>query len=233
MNSITKSWAYDKHTVIALVLVLLVYPLAYCSGIMGRIIEPILTDGSRLHWWLFWLTNLAFHLIPFFYVARTLARAGESWQTIGLDWHWFVRKRFWILGLIVLLVIASVLLPHAYYGGSLPVISGTVFMAPVSTAERLFVIAAAAVVAITEEALFRGFAITRLQNAMSSVTLAVLLPSLSFIFIHGTPDSWMAGLNYLMAALAFSIPFVLLKFKRLERLIMIHFLIDASLVLAP
>ncbi|MCW5910651.1 MAG: CPBP family intramembrane metalloprotease [Cyclobacteriaceae bacterium] len=233
MSIVAETSNAGKHTGIALLVILVVYPLLYCSGIMGVIIEPIFTRASRLHWWLFWLVNLGFHIIPFLVVRRTLSRNHESWMSLGLDWNWFLSKRTWFVVLLLLLIACAVFVPQAYYGDNPPRISNTIFIAPITVWERLFVIFAAAVVGVTEEVLFRGFAITRLNQLTHSVWLSVLIAGVAFIFIHGTPKSWGGGLQYFVAALAFSVPFVLLKYKRLEWLITIHFLIDVSLVLAP
>ncbi|MFQ5676049.1 MAG: hypothetical protein ACE5G1_09150 [bacterium] len=45
----------DAYTLIALLVSLVVYPVLYSSGIMGKIVGPIFTENSRLHWWYFWL----------------------------------------------------------------------------------------------------------------------------------------------------------------------------------
>lgn len=223
----------DKYTFMALFVSLVVYPVVYCSGIMGRIITPIFTENSRAHWWYFWLANLAFHWIPFALIWLTLRKNGESWKSIGLDWDWFAKHKIWFSVLIAILVAAAFLMPGVLYGQTLPVRSQTVFIAPVSSFERLFVIFGAFTAGLTEEVIFRGFAMTRLNRVFKNPWLVLPITVVSFLFIHGTPRSVEGLINYIFAGLAFGVPFILMKMKRLEILILIHFLIDASMVFAP
>lgn len=232
-SSKAESSRIDGYTLTALLISLMAYPVIYSSGLMGRIITPIFTEDSRLHWWYFWLANMAFHWIPFGFVWLALRKNRESWTSIGLDWGWFLRNRVWFALLIGFLVIMAFVMPGIHYGGSLPVRSQTIFIAPVSTAERLFVIWGAITAAVTEEVLFRGFAFTRLSRVIRNPWLILPITLLSFLFIHGTPRDVEALVSYTAAGLAFGVPFILMKYRRLEILILIHFLIDAGMVLAP
>ncbi len=222
----------DRYTGIALLVTLLVYPALYCSGIMGSIIRPIFLEEGRMYWWLFWIVNIAFHLIPFTLVAIAMRQRNEQWASIGLDWTWFVRGRWWLGALLFFFVAGAWFLPGTYYGDQLPRISGTIFLAPVSKWERLFVVVASILVGFTEEFLFRGYAITRLKQVMP-VWVALFVSCVSFLFIHGTPRSIGHLFSYMTAGLFFGLPFVWNGFRRLELLILVHILIDASMVLAP
>jgi membrane protease YdiL (CAAX protease family) len=217
----------------ALVLTLVVYPIVYCSGIMGALVRPIITEHSRLHWWYFWIALLLFHWIPFGAVWWALRREGESWSSIGVDWSWFWRRRWIFAAVLGLLVMASLVMPRVHYGGTLPPVSKTLFMAPVSAPERLFVLLGAITAGVTEEVLFRGFAITRLTRLVRSPWLALPITVVSFLFIHGKPRGVSGLVSYTMAGLAFGVPFILMGQRRLEILIAIHFAIDASMVFAP
>jgi len=217
----------------ALVVTLVVYPALYSSGIMSGIVGPIIVDQSRAHWWYFWLANMLFHWLPFALIWLAIHRTGEGWKSIGVDWGWFWRVRWWAGTLFVLLAIAAIVMPRIHYGDELPGISQTVFLAPVSSVERLWVIWGAVTAGVAEEVLFRGFALTRLTRVVRSPWLALPITVIAFIFIHGTPRDPGSLIAYAGAGLAFGIPFILMKMKRLEILIAIHFLIDASMVLAP
>lgn len=223
----------DTYTSLALFVGLVAYPLVYCSGFMGQIVVPIFTENSRLHWWYFWLANLAFHWIPFALIWLALAKNSERWDSIGVDWSWFVKHRIWFGGLIVLLITMAFVMPGALYEGELPKRSQTIFMAPVSTPERLFLIFGAVTAGVTEELLFRGFAFTRLGRVIRNPWLVLPITVVAFLFIHGTPRNVEGLITYTMAGLAFGVPFILMKLRRLEILILIHFLIDAGMVLAP
>ena len=223
----------DSYTLLALLISLVAYPAIYSSGIMGRIITPIFTEDSRLHWWYFWLANMAFHWIPFGFVWLALRKNQEGWSSIGLNWNWFLEHKVWFGLLIGFLAIMAFVMPGVHYGDALPGRSQTIFIAPVSTAERLFVIWGAITAGVTEEVLFRGFAFTRLARVIRNPWLILPISVLSFLFIHGTPRDVEALVSYTAAGLAFGVPFILMKFRRLEILILIHFLIDAGMVLAP
>ncbi|MFM5986491.1 MAG: hypothetical protein ACKO9I_14390, partial [Sphaerospermopsis kisseleviana] len=130
----------DSYTSVALFISLVAYPAIYCSGIMGQIVAPIFTEDSRNHWWYFWLANMAFHWIPFGLIWLALAKNKERWDSIGVDWNWFIKHRICFGGLIVFLVVMAFVMPGVHYEGELPKLSQTIFMAPVSAPERLFLI---------------------------------------------------------------------------------------------
>lgn len=221
----------SRSTRIALGIVLIAYPALYCAGFMGPIVRAIL-DGSRIHWWQFWLINLGFHLTAFGAVFIALKQSGESWSSVGLDPASWRRWRLPVGLLFAALAAGAWLLPDVYYNGAPPAVSQTHFMGPVTRWERLMVLAGAFVVGVTEEVLFRGFALTRLKRVMPLVA-AVAISTVSFVFIHGTPRSAEGVFSYVSASLLFALPFIWMNFRRLEWLILIHFLVDASLVLAP
>lgn len=119
----------DTFTFAALFISLVAYPVIYSSGIMGRIITPIFTEDSRLHWWYFWLANLAFHWIPFGLVWLALRKNREEWDSIGLNWNWFLEHKVWLGILIGFLIVMAFVMPGVHYGDTLPGRSQTIFMA--------------------------------------------------------------------------------------------------------
>jgi len=179
------------------------------------------------------VNHLAFHWIPFALVWLALAKNQERWDSIGVDWSWFVKHGLWFSGLIVLLIGMAFLMPGALYEGELPKRSQTIFMAPVSTSERLFVIFGALTAGVTEEGVFRGFAFTRLGRVIRNPWLVLPITVVAFLFIHGTPRNLEGLITYTAAGMAFGVPFILMKLRRLEILVLIHFLFDSSMVLAP
>lgn len=222
----------DNTTLAVLAACLIAYPVLYCAGFVGDLIRPIF-QGSREHWWMFWGVLLAFHWVPFALIAWDLRRKGEAWSTIGVDWGAFVRQRYWCYAVLGLLVAAAFVMPGLHYPNGLPDRSQTLFMVGVSTPERLLIIFGAITAGVTEEVIFRGYALTRLGRWFGSAWWALPVSVVAFLFIHGVPrNEWML-INYTLAGLAFGVPFILMKLKRLEVLIAIHFAIDASMVLAP
>ncbi|HKQ46626.1 MAG TPA: CPBP family intramembrane glutamic endopeptidase [Phycisphaerae bacterium] len=223
----------DSWTWFALFFALVAYPAAYCAGYVGPLIHEIFR-GSRAHWWYFWLLVLAFHWVPLGFVWLALKKNREPWSSIGVDWRWY-RRWWWVFATILAALIAAAFVaPGLHYPDGLPRIgrSKPQFMIPLSTPERLFVIFVAFTAGVTEEVLFRGFAITRLTRIVGSPWRALPITVVSFLFIHGTPRSVQMCVVYAFAGLAFGVPFILMKQRRLEVLILIHFLIDAGMVLA-
>lgn len=235
----TQEWNFEKKPVdgwtwTALAAGLLVLPWAWSSGVLGvgDMVWGTLR-GNRQSWWQFHTAGLIAHWVPFLLIWLALRRNGESWQSIGLDLAWFRRRWLWFAGLGVVLVAAAFLMPGVLYEGALPRRSQTHFMAPISVAERLMIILVAVTAGLTEEVIFRGFAFTRLQRVLRSHWTILTITLASFLFLHGNPRSVEQLVMYLIAGAAFGVPFLLMKYRNLHVLVVIHFLIDASMVFAP
>lgn len=241
MDSPSQSKAsLDKYTIIALIIGLIVYPVLYSTDFFSSLLFPYLpvefisslhNDNERTEWWYFIFSNLVFHWVPFLFIRRALIKNNETWSSIGVDWSWFFRYKLWFIGLLSILIVSAFIIPEIYYGNELPTKSQAGFIGPISTLERLVtIIVLAFTAAITEEVIFRGFALTRLKRIIPNPWFILPIVAISFVFIHGEIRSVGPTLNYLIFSLIFGAGFILQKFKRLEILILIHFLINASLV---
>jgi membrane protease YdiL (CAAX protease family) len=233
----------DKYTIIALMIGLVAYPVLYSNDFFSSLFLPMLPSewtsllysrDERVGWWYFIASNLFYHWIPFLFVWYALVKNNESWHSVGVDWSWFVRYKFFFITLVVVLVLSAFIVPHLYYEGELPNRSQAGFVGPISTLERLAAIIVLAFTAsVTEEVIFRGFALTRLKRFVSNPWFILPVIAVSFVFIHGQFRSIGLTLNYLIFSLIFGVGFIMLRFRRLEILILIHFLINASLVFVP
>ncbi|MEH8017241.1 CPBP family intramembrane metalloprotease [Rheinheimera muenzenbergensis] len=233
----------DKYTIIALLIGLVAYPVLYSNDFFSSLFLPMLPSewtsslysrDERVGWWYFIASNLFYHWMPFLFVWYALVKNHESWHSVGVDWSWFARYKLFFITLIVILVLSAFIVPHIYYQGELPSRSQAGFVGPISTLERLAaIIVLAFTAAVTEEVIFRGFALTRLQRCIRNPWFILPVIAVSFVFIHGGLRSIGLTLNYLIFSLVFGACFILLRFKRLEILILIHFLINASLVFVP
>jgi membrane protease YdiL (CAAX protease family) len=242
-SEIQKKTKLDKYTVTALIIGLIAYPVLYSTDFFSSVFFPFLpdqfisslqNDNERTEWWYFILSNLLFHWIPFLFIRYSLIKNNETWSSIGVDWSWYFKHKNWFIGLLAILIISAFILPTIYYGNELPIRSQAGFIGPISTLERLVsIIVIAFTAAITEEVIFRGFAITRLNRYIPNPWFILPIIAISFVFIHGEFRSLGQTLNYTIFSFVFGIGFILNKFKRLEILITIHFLINASLVFIP
>lgn len=233
----------DKYTVVALIVGLIAYPVLYSTDFFSSIFFPFLPDDfiSSLHnnierteWWYFVFSNLFFHWVPFLFIRHALIKNNETWSSVGVDWSWFIKHKHWFIGMLAILIVSALIIPTIYYGNELPTRSLAGFIGPISTLERLVtIIVLAFTAAITEEVIFRGFALTRLKRIIPNPWFILPIIAISFVFIHGEFRSLGLTLNYVVFSLVFGICFILNKFKRLELLILIHFLINASLVFVP
>lgn len=232
----------DKYTAVALFIGLVAYPVLYSTDFFGTILFSILPndvflalmdENSRAEWWYFIFSNIAYHWIPFFCIWVALRQNSEQWISVGVDWTWFAKYKIQFIALFIILIVSAIVMPAFYYGEDLPVRSKAGFIGPISSLERIFIIFLAFTAAVTEEVIFRGFALTRLKRWISNPWVILPFTVISFLFIHGELRSIGQSLNLIIAGFAFGIPFILMKLKRLELVILIHFLIDASLVFVP
>lgn len=233
----------DKYTIIALIIGLVAYPVLYSTDFFSSLLLPyfpeqfvasLQNDNERTEWWYFIVSNFFFHWIPFLFIWYALRKNNETWCSIGVDWSWFVTHKKWFVGLFFVLVLSAFVMPMIYYPDGLPTRSQAGFIGPISTLERLVsLVVLAFTAAITEEVIFRGFGITRLKRLIPNPWLIVPIVAIAFVFIHGEIRSYGQTLNYIVFSSVFAIGFILKGYKRLEILITIHFLINASLVFVP
>jgi len=239
-SEIQTKTSLDKYTIIALAIGLIAYPVLYSTDFFSSLLFPFLpdefisslhNDDERTEWWYFVFSNLLFHWVPFLFIRHALIKNNETWSSIGVDWSWFFKHKNWFVGLLTILIVSAFILPAIYYGNEFPTSSQAGFIGPISTLERLVtIIALAFTAAIAEEVIFRGFALTRLKRIIPNPWFILPIIAISFVFIHGEIRGIGPTLNYLIFSLIFGAGFILKGFKRLEILIMIHFLINASLV---
>ncbi|MEE8294686.1 MAG: CPBP family intramembrane glutamic endopeptidase [Sphingomonadales bacterium] len=224
----------SKHHLIPVLIILAITAIAYpiFRGTMPIEFTP---SGALANWWGFWGGIILGHWVMFGLIAWHLKKTGEGWASIGLDPGFFKRHRFWLGGILVILIIAAFVVPDLYYKEGLPKKSFSHPFGPVSTGQRLFWILASLTAGITEEVIFRGFALTRFTRLFKSRWLAIPIPFVTFMWLHGTSaltDPTLA-IPYAAATAFFVLAFTLLKHRRLEILIIIHAIVDLSFVLAP
>jgi membrane protease YdiL (CAAX protease family) len=184
-------------------------------------------------WWSFWLQIAVAHWPMFGLVLIALRRNGEDFSSIGLDWGWFAKHRARLGAILAVLVAGALAAPTFYYGTNVPTHATVIPLLPVTTAQRLFWIFMSLTAGVVEETIFRGYPFRRLGRVIRNPWLILPITMIAFLFLHGAPRGWFWAANYLQAGAVFGIAFILLKLRRLEWLVLAHFLADAVFVLTP
>ena len=211
----------DRVTAVVLFLTLGGYPIFRSLEINFYRLD------TRADWWLFWGIMSVGHWTCFGLIVWALRRNGEPWTSIGLDWGWFVRHRISFLAAFAVLLLGAFFVPKLRYGTEVPALTGLFPIWPVTTPERLFMIFGAVTAGVVEETLFRGFAFTRLRRVIANPWWILPITIAFFILLHGWPSSLAGAGNYALPGLVFGVAFILLRFRRLELLVTLHFAINA------
>jgi membrane protease YdiL (CAAX protease family) len=216
-----------------LAVVLVVRPGLYCFLDWDWLVTFI-RSGSRAHWWSFHALLLLFQWIPTGLIWLDIRREPKGWSSLGLEWHRLKRHWWWLVAVVFLLAVGASLARMLSYGDAIPQISGRYVIAGITAPERLFVLlVVCASAGFCEEVAYRGYALTRLGCVLPNVWIALPLTVIAFVFIHGIPrDAWRAGFQALFA-LVLGAVFIFLRWRRLEFLILLHFLYDARLAFEP
>ena len=226
-----EAWKHGP-TLVALMVALVLRPLAYTIVDPEPVIGPL--DGSlgRQSWWLFHTWILVFQWIPFLAAWWALARGRRSWSDYGLDWSWFGRHRAPLLAGLAVLCAVALGAPHYWYGARFPAVSRTFVLLPVSPVERLFFLVCSVSAGICEETCDRGMPLRGVARSLTGALLILPVTITSFVFVHGW-FGWEHVGTYASIGLAFGAGFILLRRRRLEWLMATHALIDAACIVAP
>ena len=215
-----------------LTVILLVFPIIVVYVIPNLETVRQFYNGDRAHWFDYWIIAVALEWFTLFIVIASVRHRRQSLETIGFPLNLARREKFIALSILFAFV------AFAFVGAGGPqsflerLPTGLrLFIPPSALGARLFWIVVALTAAICEETLWRGFAITELRAKTGSTLLAVLISSLSFVFFHG---------GFQQGAVVFAYRFVIslvlsavyIRAGNLQGVIVIHFLMDASSLLA-
>ncbi len=177
----------------------------------------------------FWTIIICWYLLQIFIVSKILKSSGWHWSNIGFAPN---KKEiiYLIAGYIIfafgLFAFIEYTLAHAVIDpGKLQSISS---LTPKTTTARLIFILMGLVAGLAEEIVYRGFAITSLQNHKINKWLTIPIAAIPFVFQHGLKSIdqfWW----FLIWGLAFGILFV--STKKLFINIIIHWLVILSAML--
>lgn len=178
----------------------------------------------------FWIIIICWYLAQIYLVSGILSASGWKWEDIGISFK--NRKTFiffggyWIVAIGLVLFIEMALANSSVNSDKLHEISSLI---PKTTSSRIIFIIMAFVGGLSEEIVYRGFAISAIKSRKINKWLAAIIASMPFVFQHGLKsiDQFWWFLSW---GLVFGALFVLLK--KLYIPIAIHWLVILSAMIA-
>jgi membrane protease YdiL (CAAX protease family) len=178
----------------------------------------------------FWSIVIIWYVVQIFIVSKVIKASGWRWSDIGFT---LSKKRtiylitgFLLLAFGLLLFIEAALANSVVDSEKLQSLSS---LTPKTTVSRVIFIFMALVAGLSEEIVYRGFAIKALESHKINKWVAVVLASIPFIFQHGLKSIdqfWW----FLITGIFFGVLFV--ARKRLTLNIIIHWLVIQSAIVA-
>lgn len=175
---------------------------------------------------------IGWYIAQLFILSKILRSEGWSWQDIGYSLN--TRKTMYsVLGYLVFTVGLLVLIDYTLANSVVDSekLKSIVGLSPVDTTGRIIFIVLAFVAGISEEFVYRGFAINALIANKVNKWIAVVMASVPFFFQHGIKAyqlTW--GTWYFAWGVVFGCLFLLLK--NLNVNIVIHWLVILSAMVA-
>ncbi len=178
----------------------------------------------------FWIIITVWYLVQILLVSKILKSEGWGWQEIGYSLS--KKKTIYFAGGYLLFSFALlILIEMALSNGNVDVqkLIAISSLTPKTTIARIIFILMGLVGGISEEIVYRGFAIRALASNRINKWLSVLIAAIPFIFQHGLKsiDQFWWFLSW---GIIFGVLFILLK--KLHVLIIIHWLVILSAMVA-
>ena len=199
------------------------------------LLERNIFDGLGLDFFsTFWFLILGWYLLQIFLVIRVIKSEGYSLAAIGYRYN-LRQSLFFIMGYLIFafalfFFVEFALSSAGYDAAKLSSLSDFSNLTPKTTTQRLIFIFAGLAAGISEEIVYRGFAIEALKGYRINQWVSVLLASIPFVFQHGLKSIdqfwWFLTWGIIFGAL-----FIVTK-KRLHITIIIHWLVILSAMLA-
>lgn len=178
----------------------------------------------------FWSIIIIWYIVQIYIVYKIIQTSGWGWSDIGFTLSkkktvYFI-SGFLLVAFGLLLFIELALANSVVDSEKLQSLSG---LTPKTTTSRIIFIFMALVAGLSEEIVYRGFAIKALESHKINKWIAVILASIPFIFQHGLKSIdqfWW----FLITGILFGVLFVALK--KLTVNIIIHWLVILSAMAA-
>jgi membrane protease YdiL (CAAX protease family) len=190
-------------------------------ALFGHVALRPLTDGDDA-------TDMRAHVVKWIpavvMTAYTYIVEGEDAESLGLGWDGpkaFVKRV--VAGMVVMLGANVVLEPLHERLGAEQMQSEMAEFTEASVLERLFI---ALTAGVTEELLFRGYALERIESETGSRLVAAASSTAAFVLAHKS-DTWSWGSLVLIAQPATLITTIYLRSRDLLAAMTVHALNDA------
>lgn len=212
--------------------ILLVFPVVLVYVLPQTDLVARFFAGDRRLWLRFWILAVAVEWITLATVVMSFRGKRTALEAVGFPLS-MSRREAYVFGLLIVGAVALAVVgagrPQDFLGR---VPSGfQMFIPPPEIEARLFWVLASLTAAVTEETMWRGIAIAELRGLTGSALVAVTLSSASFAFFHGGLDQGAPALAYRFI-IALALAAVYLRQGELRTVIIIHFLMDASALMA-
>lgn len=207
--------------------------------LVSTLISLLLLDRTSLSWTgmdfftAFWLLVTAWYCTQIFFVSKILKSSGWSWSDIG--YRLSGRKTLALVSGYLILSFALVGIVQVLLDGTelspdkLAALSDLSDLTPKILGQRVVFVFMALAAGLSEELVYRGFAISSLRSHGLNKWLACAAAALPFVFQHGLKSLdqfWW----FLTWGLVFGVLFV--ATKRLYVTIVLHWLVILSALLA-
>jgi len=178
----------------------------------------------------FWITITCWYLVQIYLVSRILSSSGWKWEDIGIS----LKNRktliffggYWVIAIGLVLFIEMALANSSVNSDKLHEISS---LTPKTTSSRIIFVIMAFIGGLSEEIVYRGFAISAINSRKINKWLAAIIASIPFVFQHGLKSIdqfwWFLSWGFI-----FGVLYVLLK--KLYIPIAIHWLVILSAMVA-
>jgi membrane protease YdiL (CAAX protease family) len=213
-----------------IIAVLVGFPIIATLLSLLLINRTLITDWGLDFFNTFWSIIIIWYVVQIFIVSKIIKASGWRWNDIGFTLS--IKKTIYlILGFLILAFGLLFFIEAALANGAVDSekLQSLSSLTPKTTFSRVIFIFMALVAGLSEEIVYRGFAIRALESHNINKWFAVILASIPFIFQHGLKSIdqfWW----FLITGIFFGILFV--ARKKLTLNIIIHWLIILSAMAA-
>lgn len=212
--------------------ILLVFPAVLVYALPQTDLVSRFFAGDRTLWLRFWIQAVAVEWTTLGVVVASFTEKRAALEAVGFPLA-MSRREVYTFGSLIVGAVALAIVgagrPQDFLGR---VPTGfQMFIPPPEVEARLFWVLASLTAAVTEETMWRGIAIAELRRLTGSTLIAVAVSSASFAFFHGGLEQGALALTYRFV-IASVLAAVYLRQGTLGTVIVLHFLMDASALMA-